>query len=298
MRLRTLPLACAGIIAGSMLAWQQERFQASLFSAALICALLLQIFSNLANDYGDALHGADTHRPDAPLRTVAAGLISPAHMLKAMLICALLCIMSGLGLLLLALPGLSGLLAQWWLWLSLGSICLAAAWAYTAGARPYGYAGLGDMAVWLFFGWVAVLGSAALQGTLTDHTSAAVANALGLWCAAVLNINNMRDIDTDIAAGKHTIAARLGHNGARIYHVVLLLLATASWWVWLRTYLPAWLSWLLMILAWSFYAYHGRALWRARQAIHRSHYNQQLAQLSLFILGWVLLNWLLLWRHG
>ena len=285
MRLRTLPLASAAMLAAAMLAWQQQVFQAALFIASLSTAVLLQIFSNLANDYGDAAHGADRQRRHGPVRAVAAGLIAPWHMRRALLGCALLCMASGLWLLAISLPTLHGWAAQWWLWLLLGALALLAAWAYTAGHRPYGYVGLGDAAVWLFFGLLAVLGGSVLYGAAITWPSVAAANALGLWCTAVLNINNMRDIPTDLAAGKHTIAARLGLRRAGRYHAVLLGLAAASWGVWLYHSLPPMAAILLAAALLLFYRHHDHALRNAPQRPHE--YNRQLAQLSLFILLWV-----------
>ena len=285
LRLRTLPLASAAMLAAAMLAWQQQVFQAALFIASLSTAVLLQIFSNLANDYGDAAHGADRQRRHGPVRAVAAGLIAPWHMRRALLGCALLCMASGLWLLAISLPTLHGWAAQWWLWLLLGALALLAAWAYTAGHRPYGYVGLGDAAVWLFFGLLAVLGGSVLYGAAITWPSVAAANALGLWCTAVLNINNMRDIPTDLAAGKHTIAARLGLRRAGRYHAVLLGLAAASWGVWLYHSLPPMAAILLAAALLLFYRHHDHALRNAPQRPHE--YNRQLAQLSLFILLWV-----------
>ena len=285
LRLRTLPLAGAAMLAAAMLAWQQQVFQAALFIASLSTAVLLQIFSNLANDYGDAAHGADRQRRHGPVRAVAAGLIAPWHMRRALLGCALLCMASGLWLLAISLPTLHGWAAQWWLWLLLGALALLAAWAYTAGHRPYGYVGLGDAAVWLFFGLLAVLGGSVLYGAAITWPSVAAANALGLWCTAVLNINNMRDIPTDLAAGKHTIAARLGLRRAGRYHAVLLGLAAASWGVWLYHSLPPMAAILLAAALLLFYRHHDHALRNAPQRPHE--YNRQLAQLSLFILLWV-----------
>ena len=284
-RLRTLPLACSSILLGSGLAASRGAFDGTIMGLSLLTAILLQILSNLANDYGDAAHGADRQRRHGPVRAVAAGLIAPWHMRRALLGCALLCMASGLWLLAISLPTLHGWAAQWWLWLLLGALALLAAWAYTAGHRPYGYVGLGDAAVWLFFGLLAVLGGSVLYGAAITWPSVAAANALGLWCTAVLNINNMRDIPTDLAAGKHTIAARLGLRRAGRYHAVLLGLAAASWGVWLYHSLPPMAAILLAAALLLFYRHHDHALRNAPQRPHE--YNRQLAQLSLFILLWV-----------
>lgn len=287
-RPRTLPLAAAGIFAGALMAAQQQRFQAAVLLLSLLTALLLQVFGNLANDYGDARHGADRHRhSDAPRRLVASGLINAAAMRRALRLCAGLCLLSGLWLLATALPALSGAIASWWSWLALGALCLAAAWAYTAGPHPYGYAGWGDMAVWLFFGPVAVLGSAALHGASIGVPEAAAATAVGLWCAAVLNINNLRDRRHDRAAGKLTLAVRLGLRRALLYHTALLLLAALAWGLWLHSCLPAAATILSSLLLAGFYLDHGRSLCRAVRNDDVAAHNRQLAKLSAFVLAWV-----------
>lgn len=287
-RLRTLPLAMASVLTATLIAGVQHHFRPVILIALASTTVLLQIFCNLANDYGDGLRGTDTDRSQAPLRVLAAGWVSPARMRRALACCALLCVASGLWLLALALPALSGLAGRWWLWLLLGALALAAAWAYTAGRKPYGYAGLGDVAVWLFFGWLAVLGGAILYGAAPDLPAAAAANALGLWCAAVLNINNLRDRAGDAAASKRSFPVRFGLNAGRGYHAALLLLAAASWLLW-QTRLdlpPAAVMASHGVLA-VFYLGHVCDLWRAEQAGQRWRYNRQLAALSLFVLLWV-----------
>ena len=206
-----------------------------------------------------------------------------------------LCTLSGLWLLYTALPHLSGPAAHWWPWLAAGTAALAAAWFYTGGKRPYGYTGWGDAAVWLFFGWVGVLGGALLFGAQADLPAAAAANAVGLWCAAVLNINNLRDRENDAQSGKHTLAVRLGARGGLIYHAGLLLAASASWALWLAHAVPAWLWPLAAVALAVFYRHHAANLGRAQHPSGRAEYNRQLAALCRFVLAWTLGHGVLLY---
>lgn len=223
-RLRTLPLAAASILLGGLLAAGNSEGRPVVVVLALLTALLLQILSNLANDYGDFVHGADAER-QGPTRYVQAGLISKRQMQRAILICGLLSAVAGLTLVIVALgvarlPLLLGFVV-------LGGAAMAAAYNYTAGRNPYGYVGLGDIFVLIFFGWVGTLGTYFLQALRLDWTLLLPATAIGLLSVAVLNINNIRDIETDKAAGKITIPVRLGPFGARIYHWGLLVTALA-----------------------------------------------------------------------
>lgn len=236
-RLRTLPLALASTSCGCLLAALQQRHHWPTSLLIILTAVSLQIFSNFANDYGDAQNGADSANRQGPQRMVASGQISRHAMQTGLLLSAVVCCLLGLALLLTALP----VLAQtdwldWLLWLLLGASALTAAYHYTAGRHPYGYAGLGDVAVFLFFGWLAVLGSEYLHtGSLNSH-SWLPASAMGLWCSMVLNLNNMRDIPSDLSAGKLTLAVRLGLRRAKYYHLALATTAALLWSVWLWFY--------------------------------------------------------------
>jgi 1,4-dihydroxy-2-naphthoate octaprenyltransferase len=225
MRPRTLPLALASIILGSALAAAGGSFR---WSVALLCALtaaLLQILSNLANDYGDSLHGADRVERRGPRRAVQSGQVTPAAMRRAMAVVALLAVVSGLTLLWVAF-GASGIPSAA-LFVVLGGAAIGAAITYTAGKLPYGYVGLGDLAVLVFFGWVGVIGSYYVQTSRFDWPILLPATACGLLAVAVLNVNNIRDIDSDRLAGKRSIPVRLGLRRARAYHWLLLALAAA-----------------------------------------------------------------------
>lgn len=218
LRLRTLPLACASIISGSALAWHQGHFDPAIAFLALLTTTLLQILSNLANDYGDALKGSDTPERIGPLRGMQKGVISKAQMRVALIATVVITVASGMLLLLRACRSPGDFIG----FLALGALAIVAAIAYTVGKKPYGYLGLGDLSVMIFFGWLGVLGSSYLQTHHLDMLMLLPASGCGLLATAVLNINNLRDIDTDRKNGKFTLAVRLGARHARRYHATLL----------------------------------------------------------------------------
>jgi 1,4-dihydroxy-2-naphthoate polyprenyltransferase len=226
MRPRTLPLALACIGLGIFLAAADGRLNGPVAMLCVSTAVFLQILSNLANDYGDTLHGADQSGRQGPQRAVASGLISPPAMKGAIAIFALFAMLSGLALIWLAFG--AGALLWLLLFAALGALAIGAAIAYTAGSKPYGYAGLGDAAVFLFFGWVAVLGTYFLQAQQLPWPLFLPATSAGLLAVAVLNVNNLRDIESDARAGKRTIPVRLGPRYGRLYHWALLLLTLAT----------------------------------------------------------------------
>ncbi len=218
-RLRTLPLALSVTLMGSFLAVADGKYRWAVIVLSLVTTLFLQILSNLANDYGDALKGADNEKRVGPQRTVQSGRIGPRQMKSAIIIFALLSFLSGLGLLYTAL---GEHFAVAFLFLLLGVGAIAAAIKYTTGDHAYGYKGWGDFFVFVFFGLVAVLGNYYLN-TLQWHWALLLpASTMGFFSAGVLNLNNMRDTHNDKAAGKHTLAARLGYRRARLYHLVIL----------------------------------------------------------------------------
>ncbi|MDR3087388.1 MAG: 1,4-dihydroxy-2-naphthoate polyprenyltransferase [Azoarcus sp.] len=228
LRPRTLPLACCGIVTGSALAAVSGApWNGGVFWAALLTALLLQLLANLANDYGDYMHRADTPERLGPRRGMHLGLISPAGMKKAIWLAALLSVFSGIALMALACRSPADVVG----FFVLGALSIAAAITYTVGRRAYGYRGLGDLSVLVFFGWVAVLGSHYLQTHALDLRVLIPATACGLLSVAVLNVNNLRDIDEDLRSGKITLAARLGTYRARQYHLFLLA-ASLGFLVW------------------------------------------------------------------
>jgi 1,4-dihydroxy-2-naphthoate octaprenyltransferase len=219
-RPRTLALALASVILGNLLAVALGPISILVTVLTLLTAILLQVLSNLANDYGDSVHGADRPGRAGPSRAVQSGRISAAEMRRAVVGCALLAFACGAVTLWLALgaEALIGLLL-------LGMLGVLAVWAavsYTAGAVPYGYAGLGDLAVFGFFGWVGVLGSFYLQTIQLWPELLLPATSSGLFAVAVLNINNIRDMESDHTAGKRSLPVRLGLAKARLYHWALL----------------------------------------------------------------------------
>lgn len=219
-RLRTLPLALASIFLGSWLAAADNGFRWEILGLCALTTILLQILSNLANDYGDSIHGADLVKErQGPSRAVQSGKISLANMKLGMIICGVLAFISGLMLLYIAFGGLQ---QAFWIFLLLGLAAIAAAVTYTAGAKPYGYAGLGDISVLIFFGWVGVTGTYYLHTLQFNAILLLPATACGLLATAVLNINNIRDIASDAKAGKRSIPVRLGADRAVLYHWFLL----------------------------------------------------------------------------
>ena len=218
-RLRTLPLALASIGMGAFLAAASGAFNALVFGLCALTTILLQVLSNLANDYGDSIHGADSVERQGPSRAVQSGAISQEAMKQAIIIFVLLSLASGIGLIYVAFGWLT---FNFLLFLGIGALAIIAAITYTAGHKPYGYAGLGDISVLVFFGFVAVMGSAYLyEGKLNwDYLLPAI--SIGFFSVAVLNVNNIRDIESDLKAGKKSIPVRLGRVAAVRYHWFLL----------------------------------------------------------------------------
>ncbi len=218
-RPRTLPLALASIGMGAFLAASVQQFRVSVFLLSALTTIFLQILSNLANDYGDSIHGADCADREGPARAVQSGAISASAMKKSIIIFGLLSLLSGIVLLWVAFQdNLPGLL----FFLGIGILAIIAAITYTSGAKPYGYAGLGDISVLIFFGIVGVMGSFYLHTHSFSWKYLLPALSCGLFSMAVLNVNNIRDIKTDKMAGKKSIPVRLGRKNAVVYHWLLL----------------------------------------------------------------------------
>ena len=220
-RLRTLPLAFSSIGMGGILAATQGAFDLRVFLFCLATTIALQILSNLANDYGDTIHGADSVERVGPSRTVQDGQISLSQMKVAMVIASLISL--ALGLVLIFTSGLSTMAIL--VFLGLGVISIIAAVLYTNGKLPYGYMGLGDISVFVFFGLVGVLGTYYLQTKMIALEMLLPAISCGLLTVAVLNINNIRDINSDKKAGKFSIPVRIGKGKAILYHNALLITA-------------------------------------------------------------------------
>lgn len=211
-RPRTLPNAIAPVVAGAGAAAAIDHFVWWKSLLALVVALALIIGVNFANDYSDGIRGTDEHRV-GPLRLVGSGVARPALVRTAAFACFGLAAVSGL-----VLVVVSGL---WWLVL-LGAACIAGAWFYTGGSRPYGYAGFGEVAVFVFFGLAAVLGTQYVQSGRITVEGVAVAVAVGSFSSAVLVANNLRDIPTDREVGKRTLAVVLGDARTRVLYQVLV----------------------------------------------------------------------------
>lgn len=219
-RPRTLPLALASIGMGAFLAVSVDAFKLDVFVLSALTTVFLQILSNLANDYGDSVHGADSAEREGPPRAVQSGYIAPQAMKKAIILFALLSFACGIALILTAL----GLNVKTILFfLALGITAIMAAITYTSGNNPYGYAGLGDVSVLIFFGIVGVLGSFYLHTQYLEWIYLLPALSCGLFSTAVLNLNNIRDIKTDKLAGKKSIPVRIGRKYAVVYHWALLV---------------------------------------------------------------------------
>ena len=218
-RLRTLPLAMASIGMGSFLAAAAGSFNLLIFSLSILTTVFLQILSNLSNDYGDFVHGADSDERSGPDRLVQSGKISAGAMKTAMAIFVLLSLLSGLSLLYVAF-GLNWKIFG--IFLGLGIVAIIAAITYTSGSNPYGYIGLGDISVVLFFGLTGVLGSYYLFTQEFNWLLVLPSLAVGLFSTAVLNVNNIRDIESDRLAGKRSIPVRLGRDRSVWYHWILL----------------------------------------------------------------------------
>jgi len=219
-RLRTLPLALSSIGMGGFLAAVQGQFKGGIFGLCCLTTVLLQILSNLANDYGDTVNGVDHAGRKGPSRAVQTGAISAGSMRSAIVLFVVLSLGSGISLLLVSFGGDVRLLTTF---LALGLLSIAAAILYTIGKKPYGYAGFGDLSVLIFFGLVGVTGSLFLFTKTFDWSSLWPAVACGFFSVGVLNINNMRDIESDRDAGKYSIPVRIGKENAGVYHWFLLI---------------------------------------------------------------------------
>lgn len=221
-RLRTLPLAVSSTLAGSFMAIADRKFDSMVIALAIATTLLLQILSNLANDLGDSLKGTDNHLRLGPARTVQSGEITVKEMAWGVGITSLLTLASGISLIVYSLGTGSW---QVLFFLGLGVVSIAAAIKYTVGKSAYGYQGLGDLFVFIFFGLTGVLGTYYLNAHQLPSDTWLMAISVGLLSTGVLNLNNMRDIENDKNSGKNTIVVRIGTTRARTYHSLLVVFA-------------------------------------------------------------------------
>ncbi len=224
-RLRTLPLALSCIAMGGFLAASADAFRCDIFLLCILTTIFLQILSNLANDYGDSIHGADSVDRIGPSRAVQRGEISPVQMKTALIIFVILCLASGISLLLISF-GLNWSAILFFF--GLGLLSILAAIAYTVGRKPYGYIGLGDFSVLIFFGLVGVMGSYYLFTQSISWMHILPALSCGFFSIGVLNVNNIRDIESDFKAGKFSIPVRIGRKNAIRYHWFLIISGLSS----------------------------------------------------------------------
>src|SRR3954453_17739277 len=214
-RPRTLPAAVAPVLVGTALAATEDELHWLRFVAAMLGALFIQVGTNLSNDYSDARRGADTEDRLGPVRVTAGGLVPPRQVLVATYVAFGLAVLVGTYLIVTA----------GWELLLIGIASILAGVLYTGGPRPYGYEGLGEVFVFLFFGLVAVSGSYFAQTEHWDWEAFALSVPVGLLAASLLVVNNVRDIDTDRRAGKRTLAVKLGRENTRALYAVMLAFA-------------------------------------------------------------------------
>lgn len=238
-RLRTLPLSLSGIIVGSGVAYTHGFFKLPIFILALLTTVLFQVLSNLANDLGDTLKGADNKDRVGPERAVQSGAISIAEMKSAVIITSILSLIAAAALIFVSAEGKGS--DFWIIYGFLALFCVLAAITYTMGKKAYGYFGLGDVFVFIFFGLVSVIGVYYLY-PLTIEISRIPwqillpAIAMGCLSVAVLNLNNMRDRINDARVGKRTLVVKIGGNFAKLYHAIICIIAIASMYIWVSSY--------------------------------------------------------------
>lgn len=287
-RLRTLPLAFSSILLGGFLAAGNGFFNIAILVLSLLTTLFLQVLSNLANDYGDSISGVDGATRQGPSRTMQEGLITKSQMKNALIICGILAFFSGLALVIYSFPNNWKLLLIFTL---LGIAAIVASIKYTVGKSPYGYSGFGDLFVLIFFGYVGVIGSYFLYSSEFDWLLLLPATSCGLFSVAVLNVNNIRDIESDKDSGKYSIPVRLGRRKAVIYHWVVLIVGCATSIIFginngFNNF--DWLFLLVFPLIWI----NARAVYVKKTAIELDPYLKQMALTTLlFVLffGWALL---------
>ncbi len=226
-RPRTLPLALSGILMGCGLAWFYGAINPLVSVLAIITATLIQVFSNFANDFGDHQRGTDNENRLGPTRTMQAGEISHSEMKTGMRIIGGLSLVIGIWLVYEASWNFSK--PVFFGFIGLGILSLVAAYFYTAGKKSYGYVGLGDLAVFLFFGLLPVLGVFFLNAAYFESVIILPAISMGLFSTGVLNLNNMRDIENDKHSGKITLPVRMGRQNSKVYHTAIIL------WGWVTT---------------------------------------------------------------
>ena len=230
-RPRTLPLAISSILLGNFLAYAAGKFSILTAFLAILTTLLLQILSNFANDFGDSKNGVDNKNRKVALRAVQTGKISASEMKNAVIIAASLSFISGISLLYFALQDAKPqtIIA----FVGLGILAILAAIAYTVGKRPYGYMGLGDISVFIFFGWIGTFGTYYLQTEVLNYYILIPASGCGFLSVAVLNLNNLRDLENDRKTGKLSIPVRIGKLYGFYYQKTIMLLGICTFIIYL-----------------------------------------------------------------
>ena len=277
-RPKTLPLALASIFTGSALGYwaNPQDFNGLVMALCLLTTILLQVLSNFANDYGDHQKGSDTEERIGPLRGIQKGAISAKELKWGLILMVVASFLSGSFLIGIAYETLSDLFA----FAVLGILAIVAAITYTVGAKPYGYMGLGDISVLVFFGLLGVGGTYYLQTHSIDSHIILPAIGSGLLASAVLNINNLRDIEQDTKAGKNTLAVRLGAYKGRVYHCILLSVAALCYLAFAVATSISWTNY-LFVLAIPLLAKHAIFVYRSQQP---SELRPMLAQMSMISL--------------
>ena len=271
-RLRTLPLSISGIILGTAIAY--PKIDVWVFILAILTTLSLQILSNLANELGDARHGTDEQQEGRVAYGLQAGAFSEQQMVRCIVVFSFLSAIFGVLLIYSSFGTLFALYPL--IFLLLGLLAIIAALKYTLGKKPYGYQGFGDLSVFIFFGLVSTLGAFFLQTQTLTWQATWLAVAIGLPIVAVLNLNNIRDMENDVKYGKRTLAARLGSRNAKVYHTIILLIPFLIF-VLLKSYLPIILLPVFMIHIWIVWHTSGKRL------------DKQMPLLSLSTLGLALM---------
>ncbi len=270
-RVRTLPAAVAPVLVGTALAGFVHVFHPLRFIAALVGATFIQVGTNLSNDYSDARRGADTEDRLGPVRVTAGGLVPPGSVLVATYVSFGIAVLAGLYLVVVA----------GWQLLIVGAASILAGVLYTGGPKPYGYEGLGEVFVFLFFGIVAVAGSYFVQTTHLVWEAFALAVPVGLLAAGILVVNNVRDIDTDRRAGKRTLAVRLGRDRTRTMFAGMVYLASLLTPVtWLFGPLKPW-----VLLPWLTLPFAAQVVRTVRNHTDGGSLNQALAQTGMLQLA-------------
>lgn len=261
-RLRTLPLALSSIILASMLAVTHQSFSWAVAILAAVTTLFLQILSNLSNDYGDSANGIDNDERVGPVRAIQSGVISPQEMKRMVLIFAGLAFISGVFLIYAGTHHLE--MSYGLLFLLLGIAAIVAAIKYTVGKNPFGYRGLGDLYVFIFFGLAGTVGTYFLQTNTLPFSIFLPAISVGFLSVGVLNINNMRDIINDERSGKRTIVVMIGSKVAKIYHLLLIIIAFVLASVYVLINFGSWHNF-LYVLAFIPLVLHLKRVWENKE---------------------------------